>query len=220
MTTFNLGGDTGNSFRFETPGDQITGKIIDLVELQQTDLKTGEPKTFENGQPMMMYRVDLQTELRDPADQIDTGARSVYLKGSKKAESQSSLAAVLAAVIAATGTANISTGGTLTLQYIGDGPQRNRGFNPPKLYSASYQPPAINIGEPVQQPPQAPVHQFAQQAPAPVVQQPIQQAPAAAPTSAPAPAAQPAAPQITPELLAAMRAAGIDPTAVASAAGA
>lgn len=215
MTTFDLGGNAGNSFQFDTIGDQVTGVIAGMEEVQQTDLQTGELKTFDNGQPMMMYRVDLQTQLRDPGNPTDDGKRSVYLKGSRKAESQSSLAAVLMAVQKATGTNNISTGGTLTLAYIGDGVAKNRGFNAPKLYGATYVAPTMSLGEqpvPVPQaaPAVAPVQQFAQQVaqqgPAPewAVQQPAQAAPVAQPQQQ-VPVQLPAG--LPPEILAAIQAA-------------
>ena len=231
MTTFNLGGEGGNSFAFERIGDQVTGQVIDLAEVQQTDIETGEPKSFCNGQPMMMYRVTLATQLRNPSDPTDNGQRSVYLKGSRKAESQSSLAAVLGAVQQATGTTNIATGGTLTLSYIGDGPQANRAFNPPKLYAASYTAPVMALNAvasaPQYAPQMTPAQQFDQQVaqqgpppqwavPAPQQQQPqYAQAPAPQYTPpAPAPAPAPAPGQPTPEQVAAVRAAGLDPAVV------
>ncbi|MFB9620670.1 hypothetical protein [Brooklawnia cerclae] len=221
MTSFDIGGDAGNSFRFDTVGDQVTGTVVDLVEQQQTDLQTGEPRTFSNGQPMMMYRVDLQTSLREPGDQFDDGKRSIFLKGSRAAESQSSLAAVLAAVKAATGTTALATGGTLTLKYIGEGVAKTRGFNPPKLYAATYQPPTVDLAGPqsVAPPVAAPATQTfqqfaqnaAQQAPTEhinyatgeVTQQattPVQQAPAPAVPGVQLP------PGITPEVLALLQA--------------
>ena len=191
MTTFDLGGDAGNSFSFEAVGAAVTGQVLDLTEQQQTDLQTGEPKVFSNGQPMMMYRVDLQTTDRDPNNPMDDGKRSVYLKGSRTADSQSSLAAVLAAVKQATGGTNIATGGTLTLQYVGDGVPKQRGFNAPKLYAASYQPPTHSLSEEPVRPQQqyaqpSPAQQFAAQqaaqGAAPQWAQPVQQA-AQGPTS-------------------------------------
>ena len=211
MTTFNLGGDAGNSFAFDHIGAQVTGTVLDLVEQQQTDLQTGEPKTFTNGQPMMMYRVDLQTQERDPNNPMDDGRRSIYLKGSRAPETQSSLAAVLAAIKQATGTANIATGGTLTLTYIGDGQPKQRGFNAPKLYAASYQPPTHSLGEEPVRPQQvmaqpSPQQQFAQQqaaqGPAPQWAQAPAQQPAHQVPQAPAqqyPVQQPPAPQYAPQ---------------------
>lgn len=228
MQSIDLAAGGSTSFPFNTPGDSVTGRVVSLEEQQQTDLQTGELKTFDNGQPMMMYRVELQTELR--ADEFDDGVRSVYLRGSRKPESQSSLAAVLHAVQQATGRAALTVGGTLTLTYIGDGQARGRGFNPPKLYTAAYQPPAVNLD--AAPAPTAPTPQpTAQAAPAPAAypwsgtaQTP---APVPAPQAPPAatPAAQPAA-QVAPASaapapaalnaaqLAALQAAGIDPAAL------
>ena len=143
MQSIDLASGGSASFPFQNIGDSVTGKILNLEELQQTDLQTGEVKTFTNGQPMMMYRVELQTGLRE--GEMDDGVRSVYLKGSKKAESQSSLAAVLQAVLAATGRAALTVGGTLTLTYTGDGVAKGRGFSAPKQYSAQYAAPSVSL---------------------------------------------------------------------------
>ena len=203
-TSWDLGGEGGNSFRFDTPGDTVTGQVIDMTEQQQTDLQTGEPRTFANGQPMMMYRVDLQTQLRDPADPTDDGRRSVYLKGSRAPESQSSLAAVLQAVRQATGRTQLTVGGTLTLTYIGDGASKTRGFNPPKLYVAEYVPPRLDLGgpqqpyqapQPQQQPYQAPQPAYQQQAPQPAYQQQAPHQPAYQQQAPQQPAYQQQAPQ-------------------------
>ncbi|MDK9342154.1 hypothetical protein [Propionibacterium freudenreichii] len=219
MDMLNLAGNGGNSFRFDQPGATVTGQILDMSEEQQTDLQTGEPKTFSNGQPMLMYRVELLTDERDPGDQFDEGKRSIYLKGSRASESKSSMAAVLDAVKKATGSTNLAAGGILTLTYVGDGVAKNRGFNAPKLYEASYAPPMVDLsgGEqqmvqqaaPAQQP--APVQQASPVQTAPVQQEPVIVPPAAAPQPAAQQAAPaPAAPQITPEVLAALTAAGTD----------
>jgi hypothetical protein len=143
-TTYDLGGG-GNSFPFERPGDVVTGRIVDIQEIQQTDMDTGIPQTWDNGQPKMMVQVELQTELRDPQNLADDGKRSVYLKGSKKSESFSSSAAVLDAVKAATGSTQLAVGGTLTLQYTGDGVASARGKNPPKQYRAQYVAPSVDL---------------------------------------------------------------------------
>ena len=209
MQSIDLASGGSASFPFQNIGDSVTGKILNLEELQQTDLQTGEVKTFTNGQPMMMYRVELQTNLRD--GEMDDGVRSVYLKGSKKPESQSSLAAVLQAVLTATGRAALTVGGTLTLTYTGDGVAKGRGFSAPKQYSAQYAAPSVSLD---------PQPAAASQAPAPAAPTPAApaspwgnqpaapQAPAPATPAAPAPAAPSG---LTPEQIAALKAAGIDP---------
>ena len=222
MQSIDLASGGSASFPFQSIGDSVTGKILNLEELQQTDLQTGEVKTFTNGQPMMMYRVELQTGLRD--GEMDDGVRSVYLKGSKKPESQSSLAAVLQAVLTATGRAALTVGGTLTLTYTGDGVAKGRGFSAPKQYSAQYAAPSVSLDPQPAAAPQAPAPAApaspwgnqpaaAPQAPTPATPaSPWGNRPAAAP-QAPTPATPaPAAPSgLTPEQIAALKAAGIDP---------
>ena len=197
---WNIAGEGGNAFSFENPGDQVTGKIKNLEEVQQTDIKDNTPLFWDNGQPKMMYRVTLQTELRDPSNPDDDGHRDIYLRGSRKQGCKSSLAAVLDAVRAATGGTELEPGGVLTMQYTGDGVPSQRGFNAPKQYAASYQRPAMNLGAPAA-------------APTPTA------APAAAPAPQaqqlpPAPAPAPAAAGPTAEQVAALKAMGIDPATV------
>jgi len=143
-TSIDLGGG-GNSFPFEAPGDTVTGHVIGLENVQQTDMETGQPAFWSEGQPKMMVRVELKTELKD--DESDDGKRSIYLRGSRKPESQSSLSAVLAAVRKATGGTEIAAGGLLTLTFTEEGVPTKRGFNAPKHYSASYTPPALDLGK-------------------------------------------------------------------------
>lgn len=144
------GGGDGTSFQFDAIGAVVTGLITSMQTLQQTDLQKREPKTFADGSPMMMYAVTLATELRNSAGLSeplanDTGLRVVYLKGSKKPESQSSLAAVLGAVKSVTGGSDLKVGGKLTLQYTGDG-EKKLGYTPAKKYAAAYEAPSMSLG--------------------------------------------------------------------------
>lgn len=147
--SFDIGGNGGTSFRFDSHGDTVTGKILSIEEVQQTDPATGKPQFWDdyNTQPKMQYRVTLATDLRSD-DPADDGHRAIYLKGSRKPESKSSLAAVLQAVRAATGGTSLDTGGWLQLTYISDGAQANRAFSAPKQYEAKYQAPQVNLGQP------------------------------------------------------------------------
>lgn len=170
LGSLDLGGG-GTSFPFKQVGDSVTGTIIDLEEVQQTSVDTGQPLTWDNGQPRLMYRVDLDTELRN--DEFDDGRRSVYLKGARKSESKSSLAAVLDAVRAAGAGSKLERGGTLTLTYTGNGVPKNPAYTPPKQYSATYRRPNVTVdldGPPVAAAQPAytpPTGQEAYQAPAP-----------------------------------------------------
>jgi hypothetical protein len=123
------------SAAFPEIGTTVSGRICWGPEArQQTDMDTGEPKTFPNGDPMMQIIVHLETAERDPANPDDDGTRALYIKFN-----------LLNAVRAAVKTAKVKglqIGGVLTVTYAGDGEQKKKGFNPPKLYTATYQPPA------------------------------------------------------------------------------
>ncbi|MEU8035690.1 hypothetical protein [Streptosporangium sp. NPDC049078] len=175
------------SAKFETIGATVGGRITCQPEVtQQTDLDTGEPKTWSDGKPMMQLVVTVQTELRDPEVPDDDGQRKFYVKAKL-------LEAVRQAVRAA-GAAGLEVGGTLTVQYVADGEAKKRGHNPPKIYAATYQrPTAVQANAFLQGAPAAPA--------APVYAPP---APAAAPVAQPAPVAAWTAPP------------GMDPTQAAA----
>ena len=136
-----LMGSGATAFPFDNLGDSVTGIIIDMKKVQQTDMDTKQPAFWDNGDPKMMLRVTLQTELHDNDD--DEGYRSVYLRGGNptavKGKGTSSLQAVKDAVRRAQSPNGIQAGGLLTLTYSGEGERKNRAFNPPKLYTAEYQ---------------------------------------------------------------------------------
>lgn len=187
---FLLGGG-GKSAKFDAIGASITGTIASPPEVkQQTSMETGQPLTWDNGDPRMQLVVTLQTSLREDSD--DDGLRKLYVKGSKDRASQSMHAAVASAVEAA-GAKGLDVGGTLTVTYVGDGVAKTRGFNAPKKYQAVYKAPDASafLGTD-----QGTVNT------------------ATGELTSPAPAAPAAAGQPTPEQVAALRSAGIDPATV------
>jgi hypothetical protein len=182
-----LMGGGGASAKFDQVGDTIAGTIVSTEVRQQTKLEDGTPLTWENGDPRMQLVVTLQTDAHDDTD--DDGKRALYVKGSKSPGSQSLHDAVRAAVQGARAK-GLEVGGTLTVSYIGDEPSKTRGFNPRKLYSATYAAPdhaaatADFLGGSVGGQPTAPTT-------------PPVSAPAAAPVSAPTPVVPaPAAPVV------------------------
>lgn len=180
---FLLGGGGKSAFSKDDPiGTTITGTIAFPPSVQQqTDIQSGDPLTWNNGDPKEQLVVTLQTDQRD--DEDDDGQRKLYVKGSKKAGTKSLHDAVASAVKAA-GAKGLAVGGTLTVQLVGTEPSATRGFSDRKLYAAKYVAPVttadgfLDIEQPAAQ--------------APVV---AQAQPAAAAPAAPAPAAEaPAAP--------------------------
>ena len=105
---------------------------------QQTDIKTGAPVTWDDGQPKMQLVVKLQTEQRDADDPEDDGIRSLYISGGfKRASTQKAIADAVRAAKAK----GLEVGGTLAVKFTGEEPSSVRGFNPAKLYAARYEPP-------------------------------------------------------------------------------
>lgn len=134
---FLLGGG-GKSAKFEAVGDTVTGVICAPPELrQQTDIKTGVPKTWDNGDPVMQLVVKLQTDQRDDAE--DDGVRNVYVSGGFK---RASLQKAVADALRTAKAKGLEVGGTLAVRYTGEEPSSVKGFNPAKLYAAKYTPPA------------------------------------------------------------------------------
>lgn len=142
--TFDLGGSGSNSFPFEKAGDSVTGTIIAINETQQTDVASGKPAVWQDGKPKMMLVVELATP-EGTKNRSDDGTNTVYVRGAKKPESQSSLAAVIGAVKTATGGSAIAKGATLTLTYVGDGAKTNPAFSAPKKYMSTYVAPNVTV---------------------------------------------------------------------------
>lgn len=175
---FLLGGG-GASAKFDNVGDSITGVIESTEVKQQTDIQSGAPLTWDNGDPRMQLVVRLKTDLRDPNIEDDDGVRAIYVKGSKKPGSQS-LHDAVASAVRAVGAKGLEVGGTLTVTFTGEEPSQTRGFNPRKLYTAQYATPdkAAATGDYLgtnptpQQAPAAAAPAPQQQTPPPAGQQP------------------------------------------------
>jgi hypothetical protein len=187
-----LMGSGSPTAKFPTIGAIVSGTIVREPEArQQKDYRTGVLETWKDGSPKMMVVVQLATQERDPQRPDDDGTRSLYVQGKN-------LTDAVRQAVRASGANGIHTGGVLTVQYIADG-QAEGNLNPPKIYAASYQPPAVSFAgvaspvaqpAPVQQPMPGVVQQYQQGAavvaaaagqqyipPAPVMQQPAIPAP-------------------------------------------
>lgn len=121
------------SAKFPTIGTAVKGVVEHLEVNQQRDFTTGEPKTWEDGKPMMQLVITLSTEDRDPEIDNDDGTRRLYAKGQM-------LNAIRAAVKQTN--SQLLVGGTLVVKYVGDKAAERRGMNPAKQYEAAYRPPA------------------------------------------------------------------------------
>lgn len=108
-------------------GTSVTGKVLEVVVRQVTDIQTREPQTWPDGNPKQQAIITLQTDERDSADAEDDGRRNVYIKlwGLQKT-------ALAAASKAAGGSP--APGDTFTAKYTGVGKKTNPAFSAPKIY--------------------------------------------------------------------------------------
>lgn len=152
-----LMGGGSPALKFDQIGTVHTGTVVaEPTASQQTDFRTKVPETWPDGSPKMQVLVQVATTLRDPEKPEDDGTRTLYIKGKE-------LTNAIRNAVRQSGANGIHTGGILTVQYVADGPAQ-AGFNPPKLYAATYQPPAVSlagVGAPTSAPQQqaAPVAQ-------------------------------------------------------------
>jgi len=159
---FLMGGGGAPSAKFPTPGTTLSGRITERPTVeQQRDIKDGSKKFWSDGNPMMQLVVTVQTDERDPQLEEDDGRRRLFVKGQLKN--------AIADAVRAAGARGLEVGGTLTVTYTHDGTATQRGFNPPKQYTAQYVAAAANALH-TPDPGTAPQQQYtAPPAPAPTV---------------------------------------------------
>lgn len=130
------------SCSFKEIGTTHVGTIVSFEKTQQRDFTSGAPKTFDNGDPMYQLVFTLATDVVDPEIEGDDGTRKLYAKAGM-------LNAIREAV-RKSGHAGDLVGGKLGVKYVRDGEPTRAGINPPKVYSAKFEPPVQTeaLGEP------------------------------------------------------------------------
>ena len=138
MSDFNdflMGG--AKSISFEEYDDTVVGVIVEPQPelVQMTDFKTGDPLFWdkEETRPKMQLVINLLTQERDEDDPSDDGRRRLYVKGNMRK--------AIAGAVRAAGAKGLAIGGGLQVTFTGEG-EKEKGMNPPKLYSAKYVKPA------------------------------------------------------------------------------
>jgi len=132
-----LMGSGGTSASFAgTPPITHKGKVVAESLQQQRDLQTGEKKFWddEKTEPMMQLVITIDTGVIDPEIEDDDGVRKIYAKAQM-------LGAIRDAVKKSGHKGKSLIGGNLAVKYVRDGETKKRGFNPPKIYAALYEPP-------------------------------------------------------------------------------
>ncbi|MFD4936313.1 hypothetical protein [Streptomyces virginiae] len=128
---FLMGGGGAPSAKFPTPGTTVTGRITERPTVeQQRDIKDGTPKFWSDGNPMNQLVITVQTDQRDHEIDEDDGRRRLFVKGQLKN--------AVADAVRAAGARGLEVGGILTVTYTHDGQATQRGFSPPKQYTAQY----------------------------------------------------------------------------------
>lgn len=207
------------SFKFENPGDTVTGTIaVAPVVRQATEFGTGKPLTWDDGRPQEQVVITLNTTLREAAD--DDGTRSIYIKGWG-----TQLKAFKAAVQKAG--SKPAAGDTFTARFTGYGPKPAGGGFPSKEYAYELVPAAAAAVDGLLGTEEPTTGAGSSQDPWATPAPPAAAAPAAAPTASSGPSPEhiataksliaaglgddvilASAPSLTPAVLAALRNAG------------
>src|SRR5262245_50735424 len=142
-----LGGGGSKAWSAENLGEKVSGVIKLCERRQQRSLDTGKPETWDDGSPKMLVYIELETNERD--DDEDDGVRALYAKSGRNFEpaqgSGTSMGVAIAEAVKAAGEKALEEGGQLAVQYSGIAKVTTRGYNPAKLYKASYKPPVSSV---------------------------------------------------------------------------
>lgn len=187
------GGDGVPSAKFAEPGETVAGVIQEFKAYQEreynkeTKRSDGPGKTFPSGDPIMGIAIDLQTAIRDPFVEGDTGLRRVYLQGKNMKQT------VREAIVAGGGT-GLAKGANLSITFTHRDDPMDKGSA--KNYTAVFTTaanvqmmggapaPAPTVAAPVAaQPVVAPAPAVVAPAPAPAAPAPAPAAPAGDPVS-------------------------------------
>lgn len=127
------GGGGAPSAKFTTVGTVAKGTVTNVEIQQRRSIEDGQPMTWPDNNPQMQLVVTLQTDESDSPE--DSGERRLFAK-----KPGAMLQAISEAVKGADATA-VEVGGTLAVQYTGDGEKKNPAYNAPKLFKAQYKAP-------------------------------------------------------------------------------
>lgn len=146
--------------KFETIGDLCQGEIVKIGDKQQSrkfrqDGKLGELAFWDDGSPIWQVRIDVQTDVRDPAIQHDDGIRALHVRAG------SEMRRAIQEAVRAAGARELLVGAFIGVQLVGteqSGPVPAP--NDKKLYQSVYRPPnpgsqMLMASQPAQQAPPA-----------------------------------------------------------------
>lgn len=115
-------------------GKKLTGLITSITLQQERDYLSGDPKFYDDGNPIQQLVLEVQTEERDPADPKDKGLRRTFLKNRHKG-------ALMAAVEEGGGSV-LQKGARFTQEFTGTTPNADPKMNDSRDYKFTYVSPA------------------------------------------------------------------------------
>lgn len=132
-----LGGFFGGGKGITWP-DQPPKSITGTITVVHPPEPVNDPKT---GQPTdrKQVRIELETTERDPDQQFDDGARTLYVK--------SYMRSAIGDALRRAGVKEPEVGGTLTVTFVRTEPADRPGLSPSKHFEAVYIPPSKGVAE-------------------------------------------------------------------------
>jgi len=131
-----LMGSGGRSARFENKGDKVEGTIMRVTNRQRTEMGSGAPMVWPDGNPKMQLVIQLLTE--NTEDDDDDGMRNLYVA------IPSQMQKAIADAVRTSGQNGLGAGGILAVQFFNTKEPETRGYSPQKLYRARYSPPTVS----------------------------------------------------------------------------
>jgi hypothetical protein len=132
-------GSGATAVKFPTVGTTVSGTIIGEMEMRQrTDIITGEPMVWSDGNPKMQLIIQLQTALKESEE--DNGVRRLFVP------TPGGLKTAIGNALLAARARGLKEGGKLTVTFSSETPSERAGLNPTKNYTAVYEAPAADSG--------------------------------------------------------------------------
>jgi len=129
------------ALQFRHVGEGVSGAIADIVELQDRDFNTGNPKTWDNGDPVMVTRVTLvvtgvgnNIHAADEPVKVGNNVR-LWVRGQNRKAWRDALYKHRV---------GLEVGDIVTAAYTAD-EQTRRGWNPRKVLSFNVQKPRSDL---------------------------------------------------------------------------
>lgn len=119
------------ALKFPEVGASAVGTIQAAAVTDQRDLD-GNVRTWDDGNPRKQIVITLETDQRDGAD--DDGTRRLFAKGQ--------MISAIREALKVAGAKELEVGGRLAIKHHELGTPPKPGYSAPKLFQASYKPPA------------------------------------------------------------------------------